>query len=255
MTLVDAADVRCTRTAHSRADEESSELPTLVLPRRGYFRYHVGRRNVLADANTVLLFHTDAPYRIVHPSDDGDHCTALRFSPDVVADALGFASERSRAWTLGARIHRALHRHARFALESQDALSREEHALETLAIIASADPIAGHAKDAATIDAARERLAADLAGKPALSEIARDVDVSPYHLARRFRVHTGTSLHQYRVALRLNVALSRLREGENNLTALALDLGFASHAHFTAAFSAAYHCSPSAARLRRIAAR
>jgi len=248
MTLVDAADVRCTRAAHSRADEESSELPTLVLPRRGFFRYHTARRSVLADANTAILFHPDEPYRIVHPGDDGDDCTALRFTPDVIADALGFASERAGAWTLGARPHRALHRSAHAALASRDALSRDEHALDVLTIIARADPVAPRARDAATIDAVRERLAADLGARATLAEIARDVHVSPYHLARRFRAHTGTSLHQYRLALRLTVALARLRDGETGLTGLALDLGFANHAHFTAAFTAAHGCSPSAAR-------
>ncbi|HEV2739565.1 MAG TPA: helix-turn-helix transcriptional regulator [Candidatus Elarobacter sp.] len=248
MTLVDAANVHCTRTAHSRADEESSEIPTLVLPRRGLFRYHTGARHVLADANTVLLFHPDQPYRISHPNDDGDDCTALRFTRDVVADALGFASEQSRAWTLGVRTHRALHRSARAALAAQDPLSRDEHALEVLAIVARADPIANTARDAAAIEAVRERLAADLGRVATLAEIARGVHLSPYHLARRFRATTGTSMHQYRLALRLNIALTRLRQGENNLTALALDLGFASHAHFSAAFHDAYDCSPSAAR-------
>ena len=95
MMLVDAANVRCTRTAHTRADEETSDVPTLVLPRRGVFRYHVGRRTVLADANTVVLFHPREPYRISHPTDDGDDCTALRFDADALAGALGFASERS----------------------------------------------------------------------------------------------------------------------------------------------------------------
>jgi AraC family transcriptional regulator len=254
MMLVDAADVRCTRTAHTRADEESSELPTLVLPRRGFFRYHAGGRNILIDANTALLFHPDEPYRISHPSDDGDDCTALRFTPDVVADALGFASERSCAWTLRARTHRALHRNARAALEASDPLSRDEHALDVLTILAhGTSVVVNDARDRATIDAVRERLAADLGGRATLAEIAGGVHLSPYHLARRFRAHTGTSLHQYRLALRLNVGLTRLWDGDTDLTALALDLGFASHAHFTAAFSAAYGYSPTAARRERAA--
>ncbi len=248
MMLVDGADVRCDRTAHSRADEETSEVPTLVLPRRGVFRYHAGGRTVLADANTVLLFHPHEPYRISHPTDDGDECTALRFDADALAGALGLASERSRAWTLGTRTHRTVHRKAHAAIGAPDRLAREEHALDLLALIGGAVPIAAAARDATTIEAVRERLAADLSARATLAELARDAGISAYHLARRFRAHTGTSLHQYRLALRLNVALARLHDGENDLTALALDLGFASHAHFTAAFCRAHGASPSAAR-------
>ena len=245
MMLADAADVRCTRTAHSRADEESSALPTLVLPRRGLFRFHTGRRTDLADANTALLFHPDQPYRITHPTDDGDDCTALRYAPDAVADALGAASESSRTWTLRAPAHRALHRHARAAVAAHDALAREEHALHVLAIVADAAP-ATSARDAARIDDVRERIAAAPAERVTLAELAQGAGVSPFHLARRFRARTGTSLHQYRLALRLNLALARLREGAHDLTALALDMGFSSHAHFTTAFGAAFGCAPSA---------
>jgi AraC-like DNA-binding protein len=246
MMLAHAADVRCTRTAHSRADEESSALPTLVLPRRGLFRFHAGRRTELADANTALLFHPDEPYRITHPTDDGDDCFALRYARDALADALGAAGESSRAWTLRAPAHRALHRRARAAVAAHDALAREEHALHALAIVADASPVANGAPDAARIDAVRERIAAAPAERATLAELARGAGVSPFHLARRFRARTGTSLHQYRLALRLNVALARLREGADDLTALALDLGFSSHAHFTTAFGAAFGCAPSA---------
>jgi len=250
LVLIDAADVRCTRTAHHRADEEASSLPTLVLPRRGVFRYHAGLRSMLADPNTVLLFHPDEPYRISHPTDHGDHCIALRFDPDAVADALGFASESAQGWTPDARTNRALHRSANAVLSAHDALARDEHAFEVLALVGGVEPVAPNARDAARIDAVRERLAADVGAHASLAAIACDAGLSPFHLARRFRARTGTSLHQYRLALRLAVAEAMLREGSDDLTHLALDLGFASLAHFSAAYRAAYGCSPSAASVR-----
>jgi len=246
--LVDAAVVRCSRTARARAGEERSELPTLVLPWRGVFRYHVGRGTAIADPRTVLLFHPDEPYRISHPTDHGDDCFALRFDRDTAEDALGSASDSSHAWTLGGETHRALHRRAHAVLAARDLLARDELALDFLATIGPAEPIASNARDAARIDAVRERLAADVGAQASLATIARDAGLSPFHLARRFRARTGTSLHQYRLALRLTVALAMLRDGADDLTQLALDLGFASAAHFSTAFRNAYGQSPSAAR-------
>jgi AraC family transcriptional regulator len=250
VSLVDAVVVRCTRTAGHRADEEWSPLPTLVLPRRGVFRHHAGRRTTLADANTVLLFHPDEPYRITHPTDHGDECVALRFDRDAVADALGAASESGSAWTPAPATHRALHRTAHAVLGAHETLEREERALALLAAVGGAKPIAAGTHDAARIDAVRERLAADAGARASLAAIARDAGISAFHLARRFRARTGTSLHQYRLALRLATARTMILDGADDLTRLALDLGFASPAHFSAAFRTAYGHSPSALRRR-----
>ena len=247
MTLVDAARVRCTRTAHQRADEEQSGRPTLVLPRRGVFRYHTGRRTTIADPNTAMLFHPDEPYRITHPTDDGDDCYALRFDQDAIADALGSVGEFSAAWTLDGKTQRALHTAAYVVLTAADSLARDEVALSMLSAIGGVEPVAPHARDAARMEAVRERLAADVGAAASLAAIAHDVGLSPFHLARRFRARTGTSLHQYRLSLRLAVAGARLRDGARDITQLALDLGFASASHFSTAFHRAYGHSPSAA--------
>ena len=56
------------------------------------------------------------------------------------------------------------------------------------------------------------------------------------------------SLHGFRNQLRMTLALDRLREGERSISALALELGFASHAHFTVAFRRAFGMAPSQMR-------
>lgn len=81
-----------------------------------------------------------------------------------------------------------------------------------------------------------------------VDEIARGVHSSPYHLCRVFRERTGLTLHGYIVSLRLHASLDPLAEGCSDLARLALDLGFSSHAHFTAAFKAAFGAAPGAVR-------
>ena len=78
-----------------------------------------------------------------------------------------------------------------------------------------------------------------------LSEIARQADCSPFHLARAFRQRTGHSLHAYRTALRLRHGLRALGSGPD-LSQLALDLGYSSHSHFSAQFKRYFGGSPSA---------
>ena len=76
-------------------------------------------------------------------------------------------------------------------------------------------------------------------------DLARDVQVSPYHLCRSFRAETGMTLHAYRRAIRLRTTLGLAEAYRGNLSALALRAGFYSHSHFTTAFRRAFGVSPS----------
>src|SRR5436853_7204404 len=69
-----------------------------------------------------------------------------------------------------------------------------------------------------------------------LHAVAKQVGVSPFHLARRFRSETGLTLHQYLLRIRMERALARLVDGEAQLSRLAFDLGFSSHSHFSTVF-------------------
>ena len=69
-----------------------------------------------------------------------------------------------------------------------------------------------------------------------LADIAQTVGASMFHLCRCFRAGTGLTLHEYRTQLRLRGALEALESGDCDLPHLALDSGFSSHSHFTAAF-------------------
>lgn len=97
------------------------------------------------------------------------------------------------------------------------------------------------------VEAVRQFLAVEYTQPASLEALARRVEMSPYHLSRVFRSITGYSMHQYRLQLRLRAALSRLSQGQD-LTTLALDLGFSSHSHFTATFRRVFGHPPSAWR-------
>jgi AraC-like DNA-binding protein len=84
-----------------------------------------------------------------------------------------------------------------------------------------------------------------------LDEIGRAVNVSPFHLARSFRRHTGYTLHEYRTHLRLRAALERLATGDEDVAVIARAVGFSSHSHLTASFHRAFGVPPSRVRKRR----
>jgi len=260
-------DVRC-RVPHGDCGaEEFSTSHDVVIPRRGAFAKHVGRRAFVADANQIVFFNAKEPYRVSHPIDGGDDCTILRFGPDALVDAFArrVPGVREHPEAPFPRSHAvspsALPLHLQslrrgLARGTVDALAAEEISFAMLdAIVESAADVTprspGRRKEATrraharlTMDA--KTVLCDRFAEPlTLEDVARAVECSACHLARVFRRHAGLPLHRYLNRLRLRVALERLTDGADDLTLLALQLGFSSHAHFSDAFRREFATTPS----------
>lgn len=78
-----------------------------------------------------------------------------------------------------------------------------------------------------------------------LDDLANEVHVTPWHLAREFRAFVGQSIHQFLIQVRLVTSLAPVAAGKRSIASLAADLGFAHHSHFTRAFSGTFGCTPS----------
>ena len=94
-------------------------------------------------------------------------------------------------------------------------------------------------------DRAKLVLSTDLMRRWTLAEIAGALRVSPVYLTQVFHQVEGLPLYQYQLRLRLARALDLLARYDD-LTTLALHLGFSSHSYFTATFRRVYGCSSSA---------
>lgn len=72
--------------------------------------------------------------------------------------------------------------------------------------------------------------------------------LSPSRLSACFKSEMGMTLHQYLMRARIEAAKALLRDSDLPITGIALELGYASSQHFSAAFRAATGRSPSACR-------
>jgi AraC-like DNA-binding protein len=250
--------------------EESVAAHQLVFTRTGMFVKHMGRRRVVGEPTHVLFLNPDETYRVSHPAPGGDNCTVLSVQPSLVADVVSqydaAAAERNEVRfavshaPLEPRVilaHHALRRASRYA--GTDAMLIEETAIDLLsATIAGAYRARGISRGsrrAGTIESRRDLAEATkvmLCGDPtvnhSLSALARNLNSSPFHLARIFSAEVGFPIHQYLLRLRLVLALEKLSDDYANLSALALDLGFASHSHFSTLFRRIFGTSPSGFR-------
>lgn len=68
-----------------------------------------------------------------------------------------------------------------------------------------------------------------------LEDLAKEVNLSPFHFTRLFKQEVGMSPHAYVTQLRVNRAQDLILRGES-LLGIAYELGFADQSHFSRTF-------------------
>jgi AraC-like DNA-binding protein len=256
----------CSGHHQGLSPEEWSEAHEIVVARRGAFVFHVDGRTVMADPTTAAFLHPAESYRVRHPLAGGDGGSVFRLAPDGVAALLAehdpAASAKSRVRfpcsgiSLDGRAY-LLHHRAIRALEdpATSRLELEERAVtfarEAVAQAYRWRPATTKRRAVEYAQRVREVIAARYQEPLTLAEVARAVELSPFHLGRLVTAATGVPIHRLIVRLRLRDALERLLETRESITAVAFATGFASHSHLTDAFRREYGIPPSAVRRAR----
>ena len=99
------------------------------------------------------------------------------------------------------------------------------------------------------LERVKEAVAAAPADKWNVARLAKIANLAPFHLCHVFRELVGTSVYNYVLQERLARALDHIMDQGDDLTAIAMQVGFASHSHFTERFRRFFGCTP--AELRR----
>ena len=84
----------------------------------------------------------------------------------------------------------------------------------------------------------------NLAGPPSLEELGRKIGCSHFYLSRIFSAQTGQTITQHLRQLRMEQAAELLKSREYNVTEVALEVGYSSLSHFSAAFQETFGCCP-----------
>jgi AraC-like DNA-binding protein len=278
-------DYRCRVACHPTGPEEQVDAHCIVFVRSGTFWYTMDGETVAVDPNYVLFLTPGRPYRVAHVVAGGDDCTSVSLSPRLARDLLRayvpHGAERgemtfplshalcsTRALRLQYDLLAVLRGHRPSVLAVQDLIAAlaDEAVRGACGAIGSGGPAtSGEARRGRELaEAARHQLQASVVEPPGLESLSRALGCSPFHLSRTFHRVIGVPIRRYVARMRARVAAERLLNGAQDLTALALDLGYADHSHFTNAFRQEWGEPPSrfrstlaprARRARRSAAR
>ena len=216
---------------------------------------------VTTDRNLLMLYDRNESYRrrVIDPR--GDHCLFLALGTSIIDQlpepARAMFDPRTLRFRQPAAVSsattylRVQQLSARLRDLPPDPLAVEEDLAElvrlsTSSLLPSPIPPPGSTRDA--VEALKRYLALNYAENLTLTELASIVHVSPFHLHRVFREATGMTIHTYREQLRLRAGVEQLLIGHDDLAALANDLGFSSHSHFSARFKKSFDRTPSEVR-------
>ena len=94
-------------------------------------------------------------------------------------------------------------------------------------------------------------LLGDVSGPPlSVEDLARELQISPFHFIRQFEAVFGLTPHQYRIHARLDAAKRLLATGDHSVTDVCMEVGFSSLGSFSALFARRVGEAPSAFRRR-----
>lgn len=249
-------DTKCRGSCRSMSPEESTTSTQLIFPYRGVYVRHVGDNQTVAEANQVLFFNAHEGYRVSHPVAGGDGSLTVvieesqlhELTPIEILHRMPRVSFRPQRLRIDARAQ-ALVALLRHRLHRKLAESLEAEVLALTLVRRTLGPRTSHAPSATVgrqklVDRAKLVLSSNLMRRWTLSEIAGELRVSPVYLTQVFQQVEGMPLYRYQLRLRLARGLDLLARYDD-LTTLALDLGFSSHSHFSSQFRQLYGYSPS----------
>jgi AraC-like DNA-binding protein len=236
---------------------ERQTLNAIVLPFAGLFAKHeTPGRHVTGTPSHAIHFAPDAPYRISFPGAIGDRAISLRFDEAVAPELLGGIASQGLLPAPAMMLRNLLW--MRLEKGGTDPFEAETLGLDLLGL-SLASMQAGKAPGRRTaqvrrmraVERVKEAVTLAPSRKWSVARLAGVAHLSPFHLCHVFRDMMGVSLYDYVMRERLARTLDAVLDGGDELTAIALDAGFASHSHFTARFRRFFGCTPAA--LRRVA--
>lgn len=259
---------RCGAGGPGWTPERAQHWHVLTFVHGGAYRLRSPLGTDLVDSTCVHCFNQGEPFSTDHPFGCGDYGSALVVRHDVLLDIARAGSplvapeaERPfrqlkaplspQAYLLQRLVAERLRRES-----CLDPLAIEETLLGLAAAALSPPsvPLPDDVRATTTpgarraVGAAREMIAVHYREPLLLADVARAADLSPFHLCRLFKRLTGVPVHRYLTGYRLRAALEVVLDPRADLSALAFDVGFSSHSHFTSAFRHEFGVTPTAVR-------
>jgi AraC-like DNA-binding protein len=247
---ISVEDYRCRSGVGAPPVVEEHKGHSVSFVRRGSFGYQIRGRSFELVAGSVLIGGPGDEYACTHDHVCGDECLSFFLAADC-AESLGSGKD---VWRTGALPPiPELMVAAEFAQACADGdadAGLDEAGLMFVARFTAL--VAGKSRPIAPLSARDRSRAVEAAlwiddhsaEDVSLEQVARMVELSPFHFLRLFGRVTGVTPHQYLVRSRLRQAARRLLADQAAITDIAYDVGFQDLSNFIRTFRRAAGVSP-----------
>jgi AraC-like DNA-binding protein len=244
-------DIVCSCGPADRPFEERVSWASISLVLSGTFVCRTGHGSSLFSSGSLFLLEAGQAFECSHQHGEGDRCLSFKYEPALferLAREAGASSAKFPSHRLPPL--RALAQptaRAQLALMRNEAF--EEAALELAAAVVEAvgdgrRGMAAPARHHGRVTRALRYLAAHPGEPHSIADLARLVNLSPYHFLRTFKAVTGVTPHQWLLRARLREAARRLVGTREPVTSIALEAGFEDLSNFIRSFRAEFGLSP-----------
>lgn len=238
--------------AHGRIDPHYHDRPNLGVMLTGSFDLAFGRRQFACTPGTLFL----EPAGETHCNCMGCRgASVLALQPDPAHPDLEHLVDRVFREPAGSPHPHARHIGMRICRETERPDAYSSLTVQSLAfeLLAVAGRALGTRKwtRSVPLDRIEALLRASRPERLSITDIAREARVHPSHLARVFRRKYGCSLGRFLLERRLEWAADRLARGDEPISRIALQAGFADQSHFTRRFLAYSGLTPRRFRMSR----
>ncbi len=263
---------RCTANRGDKPVPERFDKPVISIVRSGVFGFRSDRHTQLLTRGFVLLGDPGRGYEVSHEHCGGDECIIFHFDEAVFDELaggrpLGGGGYFSRSVLPPVPRADAIRQAAETYLQNAapgspsripatapavaPALRLEELGFALAACLLDETgtsrppkppPDSRSARDA--VHAALSLLEKSSSEELHLDDIARAVDLSPYHFLRLFKRELGVTPYRYLLQARVRKAVELLAATNQPVTEIAFDVGFGDLSNFINAFRREIGCSP-----------
>lgn len=262
---------RCPRTDPRFQDSGPIQNDIFVFPRSSVRIRHASGPSFVADPTLATIYNRGQIYDRGEVSEDGDRSDWFAVPRDVALEAViangvepaahgpfpfAFAPVSNRTYLAQRRLFQKALQRTEPERVDEEIYALLDDVVRSAALVRRARPSRRSDKEADGIaDEIRRLTSARFDEGWPLSRLQSHFGFSAFRLCRAFRRSTGSSIHAHLVTVRLRASLERIEPVHADLAAVALDLGFSSHSHFTLAFRRSFGMPPSACRVARETAR
>lgn len=220
----------------------------IVIPYGGVFLWRVGARTTAVDSNCALFISEGQEFSEAHPVADRGHAAAVIAPGRNTLEELKTLADREALDGFRTLVAPASPRTQMLASlllhwSTQADPFRDDEAVIALLsdVLLTCPPRRSAAREIVT--RAKALLQDWVGAEFSLADAASELRVTPAHLTHAFKLVEGVPLYAYFQRLRLARALQSVPYCDS-LTEVALDLGFSSHSHFSAAFRQCFGLTP-----------